>query len=500
MISYYKRTKIIATLGPAITQKLWDLDMLNDPKNAKLKKLAYQKMEDIIKSGVNCVRLNFSHGSYEEQSLRIKIAREVAKKLKRNISIMLDTKGPEIRLGKFEKDTQTVQMGSKVTVYTKKNIIGNTKQFFATDSTGTYNMANDVKAGGVILVNDGKLQLKINKVDAKQGLIYTTALNTGVVGEKKRINLPDTMYSMPFMSAKDKKDVQFAIDNNLDYIAASFVNSKENVNEIKAILKKNKNTHIQVISKIETTHAIKNLDEIIKASDGIMVARGDLALEIPYYDVPYWEKYMIRKCRYVGKPVIVATQMLDSLERNIQPTRAEVTDVFFAVERGADSTMLSGESAQGLFPVRAVSTMAAIDVKSELLFDYHRALTFYFPKAELPEESKMVAQAIATRLLPYGSDVAPSFPYEFVTLFTNDINIIKAVSNIRPAATIVVITDKKNLLTAFGINYAIQTYYVNSLNAAKKQYNTISKQAVKNFKSNPGNIVAYLDNKFREVK
>ncbi|MDE7433552.1 MAG: hypothetical protein K2M43_00110 [Mycoplasmoidaceae bacterium] len=261
--------------------------MLNDPKNAKLKKLAYQKMEEILKSGVNCVRLNFSHGSYEEQTLRIKIAREVAAKLKKNISIMLDTKGPEIRLGKFKEDSPMVKMGSKVTIYTKKEIIGDENQFFATDSTGTYNMANDVKAGGTILVNDGKLVLKIVKVEAAKGLIHTIAENSGVVGEKKRINLPNAEYSMPFMSNKDKKDVQFAVDNNLDYIAASFVNSKENVNEIRAILKKNKNTHIQIISKIETTHAIHNLDEIIEASDGIMVARGDLALEIPYFDVPY---------------------------------------------------------------------------------------------------------------------------------------------------------------------------------------------------------------------
>ncbi|MDE7433551.1 MAG: hypothetical protein K2M43_00105 [Mycoplasmoidaceae bacterium] len=209
---------------------------------------------------------------------------------------------------------------------------------------------------------------------------------------------------------------------------------------------------------------------------------------------------MIRKCRYTGKPVIVATQMLDSLERNIQPTRAEVTDVFFAVERGADSTMLSGESAQGLFPVRAVDTMAAIDVKSELLFDYHRALTVYFPRVTFSNEAKVIAQAIATRLLPFGSDIAPSFPYEFVTLFTNDADTIKAVSNIRPAATIVVITDKKELLTAFGINYAIQTYYIPSLAKAKKDFIKISKQAVKSFKSNPGSIVACLDNRLREVE
>lgn len=287
MVSYYKRTKIIATLGPAITQKLWDLDMLNNPKNAKSRELAYQRMEDIIKSGVNCVRLNFSHGSHEEQIMRIKIAREVAKKLKRNISIMLDTKGPEIRLGKFESDFVTIQQGDKLIIHTTKEIVGNNKEFYVTDSTGKYNMANDVKVGGLILINDGKFQVKVNKVNKKDGLIYCTALNKADISEKKRINLPNATYSMPFMSEKDKKDVQFACDHNLDYIAASFANSKENVEEIRAILKKNKNTHIQIISKIETTHAINNIDQIIDASDGIMVARGDLGLEIPYYDVPY---------------------------------------------------------------------------------------------------------------------------------------------------------------------------------------------------------------------
>lgn len=498
MISYYKRTKIIATLGPAITQKLWDLDMLNDPKNADLKKLAYQRMEEIMKAGVNCVRLNFSHGSHEEQTLRIKIAREVAKKLKKNISIMLDTKGPEIRVGQIADDVQTIEMNSKVVVHTINPIVGTNKKFFVTDSTGTYNMANDVKVGGIILVNDGKLQLKIDKVDAKKGLIYCTALNKSNISEKKRINLPNTMYSMPFLSEKDKRDVQFAIDNNLDYIAASFVNSKENVEEIRKILKANNNKHIQIISKIETTHAIKNLDEIIEASDGIMVARGDLGLEIPYYDVPYWEKYMIRKCRYIGKPVIVATQMLDSLERNIQPTRAEVTDVFFAVERGADSTMLSGESAQGLFPVKAVNTMAEIDVKSELLFDYHRALTFYFPKAKLPAKAKAIAKKIATKLLPYGNDAAPTIPYEFVVLFSNDSDTIRAVSNIRPAATIIVVTDNKEQLTAFGINYGIQTYFVPSLASAKKQYKSVATKAVKSFKSKPGQFICFVDSDFKK--
>jgi pyruvate kinase len=382
--------------------------------------LAYQRMEGILRAGVTCVRLNFSHGSYEEQQVRINIAREVAKKINRNISVMLDTKGPEIRVGKIKDGPVAIAKDSEVTIYTKESIVGNKNEFFVTDSTGTYNMAKDVKVDGVILVDDGKLQLKIKTVDVEQGLIKTIALNNHFVNDKKRINLPNTEYSMPFMSQKDRDDILFGIKNNVDYIAASFVNSRQNLQEIRDFLDANGGEQIQIVSKIESTHAIRNIDEILEATNGVMVARGDLALEIPFYDVPYWQKYIIRKCRLIGKPSIVATQMLDSLERNIQPTRAEVTDVFFAVDRGADATMLSGESAQGQFPVEAVYTMRQIDKKSELLFDYTRAIHWYFPKANLPKYAKKIAKKIAIKCLPHGSNIAPSFRYNFVVIFTND--------------------------------------------------------------------------------
>jgi pyruvate kinase len=244
-------------------------------------------MEGIIKAGVNCVRLNFSHGTYEEQQVRITIAREVAKKLNRNISIMLDTKGPEIRVGQIKDGPVPIIKDSKVTIYTKEQIVGDSSKFFVTDSTGTYNMAKDVRVGGTILVDDGKLQLRIEAVDVNAGLIQTIVLNNHSINDKKRINLPNTEYSMPFMSKKDADDILFGIKNNVDYIAASFVNSKENVQEIRNFLETNGGSHIQIVSKIESTHAIRNIDEILEASNGVMVARGDLALEIPFYDVPY---------------------------------------------------------------------------------------------------------------------------------------------------------------------------------------------------------------------
>jgi pyruvate kinase len=261
--------------------------MLKDPANKEMVVLAYKNMQDIIEAGVNCVRLNFSHGTYEEQQVRIQITREVANKLKRNISIMLDTKGPEIRVGKIKNGPVPIKIGSSVTLHTLKEIEGDSNAFFVTDSSGTYNMANDVKVGGIILVDDGKLQLKVNRIDITNGIIETTALNNHSVNDKKRLNLPNTEYSMPFMSDKDRQDILFGIKNDVDYIAASFVNSADNVHEIRKFLDDNGGSHIQIISKIESTHAIQNIDEILAATNGVMVARGDLALEIPYYDVPY---------------------------------------------------------------------------------------------------------------------------------------------------------------------------------------------------------------------
>ncbi|MDR3163474.1 MAG: pyruvate kinase [Mycoplasmataceae bacterium] len=500
MISYYKRTKIVATLGPAITQKIWSLEMLNDPQNKAMVKLAYQKMTEIIESGVNCVRLNFSHGDHNEHLVRIKIARDVAKKLNRYVSVMLDTKGPEIRVGKIKTGKALIKIGTKVTVNTLKPIVGDTQSFYATDSTGKYNMANDVKVGGTILVDDGKLQLSIDAVDKINGIIKTIAKNTHTISDKKRINLPNTAYSIPFLSPQDKDDILFGIKHKVDYIAASFVNNADNIAQIRQVLDDNGGGNIQIISKIESTNAIDNLDQILDATNGVMVARGDLALEIPYYDVPYWEKYIIRKCRYIGKPVIIATQMLDSLEKNIQPTRAEVTDVFFAVERGADATMLSGESANGLFPTFAVQTMREIDVKSELLFDYKRAIEFYFPKAKLVSYAKRIAKKIAKKLLPFGDDAAPSFPYGYVVIFSNDKPIIWTLSNIRPAATIIVVTDDEELLTCFGINYAIQTYYVKDLNQAKTNPQKIALAAIKQYQhNNEAKTLIYCNRKFQTL-
>lgn len=462
-----KKTKITATLGPAVTGKIFTLADFEKPENKGAIEEAKKNLSNLFDAGVNVVRFNFSHGDYEEQTIRLNLVREVAKEKGLNISTMLDTKGPEIRVYKTKDKEVEIKSNSKVLIYTTKKEIGTSEYFSVTDSTGLYNMAKDVKNGDTIFVDDGKLKLEVISSNQEVGVIETIAKNTWMLKENKRINLPDANYSIPFMSEKDKNDIIFAVKNNFDYIAASFVNSADNVREIKKILKENGGEHIQIISKIETMTGIKSLEEIIDESDSIMVARGDLGLEVPYYDVPTYEKYIIKDCRHKGKTVIVATQMLDSLETKIQPTRAEVTDVFFAVERGTDSTMLSGETANGLYPINAVEVMATIDKSSENFFDYGRAIDVYFKETPfMKEKAGQLAITIAKLVSPKRVIDNHGFDYSAIVVFGDDTRLIQALSNIRCAAPIFFVTDKKEYATRFGLNYGVFTKIVNNINDA----------------------------------
>ena len=496
--TFFKRTKIISTFGPAITGDLWSLKDLQDESKKDVVAQVYDRVQKLIESGMNCARLNFSHGTYEEQLVRIRIIRDVAAKLKKNIAIMLDTKGPEIRLGQFNQKKVEIRINTQVDIYTMQDVIGDSTHFSVNATSPGYNMINDVRIGSSILVDDGKLKLTVTDIDKETNIIHTISENTHQVSVRKRINLPEAKYTMPFLSDKDRDDIKFACDNKLDFIALSFVNSADNVNQVRQILAENHAQNIQIISKIETKNAINNLDEIIEVSDGIMVARGDLGLEIPYYDVPYWQKQIIRKCRYTGKTSIVATQMLDSLEHNIQPTRAEVTDVFFAVERGADATMLSGETANGQFPVNAVEIMSNIDVKSEILFDYDRAINIYFPRTKFPLYAKKTAIKIARNLVP-GGHINPEFKYNALILFSDDKMLVRAISNIRPAATIILVTSETELLRYYAVHYGIQTYHVDDLNEAKSNYQEISKKALDTLFGNQKSAIAYFNKKFHKI-
>ena len=434
-----KRTKIITTIGPASE--------------------ARETMKQLFLNGMTTIRLNFSHGDYEEQGARIVTAKSLREELKLPISIMLDTKGPEIRVGKFKDGVQTFTEGQQVTIYTDADSY-KTKECVSGEMTVAYDMSQDLTAGKVVLVDDGKLQLDVTEVTP--GVVKAVARNEHNVKTNKRVNLPGTKFSMPFLAEKDVNDIRFGAREGIDFIAASFVNTPEDVLEIKAILKEENAEHIQVISKIESQYAVDHFDEILKVTDGVMVARGDLGLEIPYYEVPVAQKMMIRKCRKAGKPIIVATQMLDSMEGNPHPTRAEVTDVYFATELGADATMLSGESAAGHYPVEAVKVMATINSRAEKEF-YNKV---YYEKylKNLPEvEHGSRAEKAKTVTLK-----AQSGDYRFAVVLSRTGQLLSEVAKFRPNTNILGVTNHEKQVTQFGITSSVFVFpEVNAFNDIK---------------------------------
>ncbi|AZG68593.1 pyruvate kinase [Mycoplasma struthionis] len=420
-----QKTKIVATIGPASDN--------------------YETLKQLIENGVTTIRANFSHGDGPSHQHKFELARQISKELDRPISLLLDTKGPEIRVGKMENDAVEIPANHIIKITTGEEAY---KTHLGTkdEITVSYRMDQDVKPGDKVLLDDGKLTTIVQEVKEKAVIVKT--LNSHKLKTNKRINIPGVDFSLPFLGEKDKNDIAWGARYKVDYIAASFVNSAKNVQEIREILKANGGEHIQIISKIESQMGIKNIDEIIEASDGIMIARGDLGLEIPYYDVPYYEKRIIRKCRLAGKEVIVATQMLDSMENNPMPTRAEVTDVYYAVELGADATMLSGESASGKYPVEAVKTMARIAKRAEE--EYYGEL-FYTRQIEKvanhPSQRMLIAYEVAKKL--------EKGEYKFAIVLSHSGRLLKEIAKYRPNSYIIGVVSDDKLVWSFGVTSSV---------------------------------------------
>ena len=338
MINNIKKTKIVCTLGPVSENE--------------------ETLRELIKNGLNVCRLNFSHGSHEEHKGRMDLVKKLREELNMPTAILLDTKGPEIRTGKFDAPEVLLEEGQTFTI-TMKDVMGN-KEMCTVSYKG---LANDVKTGDTILIDDGLVGLTVKEVNGDD--IVCEVQNSGIVKNHKGVNVPGVKVNLPAITEKDRSDIEFGIEQGIDFIAASFVRKVSDVLAIREILEENNATHIKIISKIENQEGVDNLDEIIEVSDGIMVARGDLGVEIPTEEIPVVQKMMIAKCNKAGKPVITATQMLDSMIRNPRPTRAEVTDVANAIYDGTDAIMLSGETAAGKYPVEAVKTMATIAKRAE---------------------------------------------------------------------------------------------------------------------------------------
>ncbi|WP_051675853.1 pyruvate kinase [Ureaplasma canigenitalium] len=361
-----KKTKIIATTGPAILGALQSIDEFNHlPSNEKQKLIT--SLIDLVNHGVNVFRVNLSHNNEPYYRLVKYLVVILKNDYHLNVDIMFDTKGPEIRVS-FLTAPRAVAMNEEIVLYTKqRNVMDG--QIFLTDGSGTYNMASDVDKNDTILVDDGKLMLKVISKDVDLGEIKCIALNTHTIRNNKRINLPHKNYSLPFLSKKDKDDLRLAYELGINLIAISFISNqneiKDLINEIKQI---DSNWKPTLIAKIETSEAIRNLTAIVHHFDMVMVARGDLSLETNFFMVPFLQDIIVKKCKEMGKPVIIATQLLDSLEKNILPTRAEVTDVFYAIKSNAEYLMLSGETAAGFNPLNAVDKLSEI-------------IAFYEPKS-----------------------------------------------------------------------------------------------------------------------
>ena len=338
-----RKTKIICTIGPAC-------------ENAEI-------LEKMCLNGMNVARLNFSHGTHEEHQSKIDLIKEVRVKLKLPVPIMLDTKGPEYRIKTFENKKISLSDGDKFT-FTTDDVIGDQTKV----SVNYENLTEELNIGDVIMVNNGLVKFKVDEISGND--IHCTVIAGGEVSDRKSMNFPNKVLTHDYLSDQDKEDLLFGIKNGIDFVAASFVSSKSDVEVVRNFLNENGGEEIDIIAKIENRAGVDNIDEICELADGIMVARGDLGVEIPFVEVPSVQKYLIKKCRLLGKRVITATEMLESMIYNSRPTRAEISDVANAVYDGSSAIMLSGETAAGKYPAEAVKNMAEIAEFTEKHIDY----------------------------------------------------------------------------------------------------------------------------------
>ncbi len=338
-----RKTKIICTIGPASS----------DEK-------IFRKM---CEAGLNVARLNFSHGSHEEHLKKIEMIKKVREELDAPIAIMLDTKGPEYRIKTFENEKVTVHDGDEF-IFTTRDVVGN-ESVVGVNYSG---LVNDLSVGDRVLVNNGLVIFEVKKITDTD--VICTTVTGGELSDRKSMSFPNKVLNQKYLSEQDKKDLLFGIKNEVDFVAASFVSTKQDLLDLRNFLNENGGSDIDIIAKIENRSGVENIEELCEIADGIMVARGDLGVEIPFVEVPAIQKYLIKKCRLLGKRVITATEMLESMIQNPRPTRAEISDVANAVYDGSSAIMLSGESASGKYPVAAVKNMAEIALYTEKNIDY----------------------------------------------------------------------------------------------------------------------------------
>ena len=363
-----RRTKIVCTLGPSTDKE--------------------EVLRNLMKNGMNVARMNFSHGTHEEQKARLDMIKKLREELNLPVAALLDTKGPEIRIGDVEGGKLELKPGQEFTLTTEE-MLGTEKKV-----TITYKeLYKDVEPGDSILIDDGLIGMEVVRIDESD--IVCRVKNGGFISNHKGVNVPGVELNMPFVSPKDLADIVFAVEQDYDFIAASFTRTAEDIMEIRKILQEHGGEKIHIIAKLENKQGVKNCEDILRVADGIMIARGDMGVEIPLEEVPVIQKELIRKAMHMGKPVITATQMLDSMMKNPRPTRAETSDVANAIYQGTSAIMLSGETAAGAYPIEAVQTMAKIAERTEQDIDYSRE---FKPRklAEAPDVTSAISHATCT--------------------------------------------------------------------------------------------------------
>ena len=419
-----KKTKIVCTMGPNTDNR--------------------EIMKELALNGMDVARFNFSHGDHAEHKHRLEILESVREELGIPIASLLDTKGPEIRTGKLKDGKKVTLKEGDLYTLTTEEIVG--------DETRGYinyaGLAEDVKPGDRILIDDGLIELHVREVNGTD--IVCRIENGGELGEKKGVNVPGVRVKLPALTDKDKEDIRFGVDAGFDFVAASFVRNADAIREIREILDE-KGSAMQIIAKIENEEGIENIDSIIEASDGIMVARGDMGVEIPAEKVPHIQKMIIRKCNLACKVVITATQMLDSMIRNPRPTRAEVSDVANAVYEGTDAVMLSGETAMGSYPIEAVRMMSQIAEESEKYLDY----MFYQRRKVSAENLRNISNTVCYSSVATASDLeAPVIVAPSVSGFTT-----RMLSKWRPKALIAGLSPSMTAVRQMQLYWGVKPFH-----------------------------------------
>lgn len=452
-----KKTKIVATLGPACSTK--------------------EIIKEMIEAGVNVFRINFSHADYQDVSSKISIIKELNKEFGYNTAILGDLQGPKLRVGVMKEDV-IVKNGDEITFTTESEILGTREKVYMNYKA----FPSDVNPGERILLDDGKLIFEVIKTD-KNTEVLTKVIQGGPLRSKKGVNLPNTKVSLPALTQKDIKDALFAIENEVDWIALSFVRTSEDLKELQDLISKNSKQKIPIIAKIEKPEAIENIDTIITNCDGLMVARGDLGVEVPAHEVPLIQKKLVHKAKTARIPVIIATQMMETMITSLTPTRAEVNDVANSVMDGADAVMLSGETSVGNYPVQVIEKMSLIIKSVE-----------DSPLIKVPQNTPQLKtnRFVTKTICQHAAIMANAIEAKAISTLTNSGYTAFQISAWRPQADILVFTSNPRKLTQLSLLWGVKTFMYNKFVSTDETIEDINKIAKDNGCVNVGDMLINL--------